>query len=156
MLPGPLTQATVQEVFAESNQPEDEDTVHQRLRIEAETGKIWQEGCGDQAGNPSSTGRIYLVLGDYEDVYPTWDRANDAWINKWRGRERQLGRSPAPPLGSALAPTQKCTPGAVPTSTPSPSPSPTPLPTPEATAEPTPTEPPGPPTPTPTPEQPDG
>ncbi|HYN65005.1 MAG TPA: penicillin-binding transpeptidase domain-containing protein, partial [Candidatus Limnocylindrales bacterium] len=155
MLPGPFTQGTVQEVFAESNQPETADTIHQRLRIEAETGKIWQEGCGDQAGSASTDGRIYLVLGAYEDAHPTWDRADDAWINKWRGSERALPRSPAPPLGVALAPTQKCTPGAVPTSTPSPSPSPTPLPTPEATVEPTveptATPPPGPPTPTPTP-----
>jgi membrane peptidoglycan carboxypeptidase len=163
MLPGPLTQSTVTEVFAESNQPEQEDSIHQRLRIEAETGKIWQEGCGDQAGSGSAAGRIYLVLGAYEDAHPTWDRANDAWIEKWRGRERELGRSPAPPLGAALAPTEKCTPGQVPTSTPSPSPSPTPLPTPEATVEPTPeptATPPGPPTPTPTPPapepQPDG
>jgi membrane peptidoglycan carboxypeptidase len=147
MLPGPFTQGTVQEIFDESNQPEDEDTVHQRLRIEAETGKIWREGCGDQAG--SAFGRIFLVLGDYEAEHPPWDRADDAWINEWRGRERALGRSPAPPLGVALAPTEKCTPGAVPTSTPTPSPSPTPAPTPEATAQPTPTAPPGPPTPTP-------
>jgi membrane peptidoglycan carboxypeptidase len=148
MLPGPFTQGTVSEIFDEVNQPEDEDTVHQRLRIEAETGKIWQEGCGDQAAG-SAFGRIYLVLGDYEAAHPPWQKADDAWINEWRGRERALGRSPAPPLGVALAPTQKCTPGAVPTSTPTPSPSPTPAPTPEATIEPTPTPPPGPPTPTP-------
>jgi penicillin-binding protein 1A len=162
MLPGPLTDRTVSEVFAKSNQPEDEDTIHQRLRIEEETGKIWQEGCGDQAGSGSAAGRIYLVLGDYEDAYPTWDRADDAWIDQWRGRERELRRSPAPPLGVALAPTDKCTPGAVPTSTPSPSPSPTPLPTPEATVEPTPEPTPshGPPSPSPSPTplapQPDG
>jgi membrane peptidoglycan carboxypeptidase len=151
MLPGPLTQSTVSEVFARSNQPEEEDTVHQRLRIEAETGKIWQEGCGDQASSGSAAGRIYLVLGDYEDAHRTWDRANDGWIDNWRGRERALRRNPAPPLGVALAPTEKCRPGQVPTSTPSPSPSPTPLPTPEATVEPTATSPPGPPTPVPSP-----
>jgi membrane peptidoglycan carboxypeptidase len=153
MLPGPFTGSTVKEIFAKSNQPEDEDTVHQRLRIEAETGKIWREGCGDQASSGSAAGRIYLVLGAYEDAHPTWDRADDAWINRWRGRERELRRSPAPPLGVALAPTAKCTPGAVPTSTPSPSPTPTPPPTPEATVEPTPEPTPsrGPPTPTPSP-----
>ncbi|MEP6469499.1 MAG: transglycosylase domain-containing protein [Chloroflexota bacterium] len=146
MLPGPFTERTVEEVFDQANQPQEEDTVHQRLRIEEATGKIWREGCGDQAGATSGAGRIYLMLGDYEDSHLTWDNANDAWIHKWRGLEGALGRSPAPPLDAPLAPTEKCTPGAVPTSTPSPSPSPTPSPTPEATLEPTPE-----PTPTPTP-----
>jgi membrane peptidoglycan carboxypeptidase len=154
MLPGPLTGQTIQELFAESNRPDEPDDVHQRLRIEAETGKIWQEGCGDPivgTGNPA--GRVYLVLGDYEEEQPTWDEADEAWLDKWRGRERQLRRSPAPPLDAAFAPTERCTPGEVPTSTPSPSPSPTPSPTPEATVEPTvaPTPTPAPATPTPGP-----
>jgi membrane peptidoglycan carboxypeptidase len=151
MLPGPFTTQTVTEVFAESNVPQQEDIIHQRLRIEAETGKIWREGCGDSSS--SAQGRIYLVLGDYEKDHPTWRRANDRWIEQWRGHERQLPRTPAPPLDYPMAPTEKCTPGEVPTSTPSPSPSPTPLatpsPTPAITPEPTAT--PGPPTPTPTP-----
>jgi membrane peptidoglycan carboxypeptidase len=139
MLPGPYTTQTVTEVFAASNVPTQEDTIHQRFRIESATGKIWREGCGDSES--SQQGRIYIALGDYEKDHPSWQRADDKWIAQWRGRERQLPRAPAPPLGYPLAPTEKCTPGAVPTSTPSPSPSPTPQatpePTPEATPEPT-------------------
>jgi membrane peptidoglycan carboxypeptidase len=137
MLPGPFSTQTVTEVFAQSNTPDQEDDLHQRLRIEAATGKIWREGCGDS--NSSAQGRIYLDLGDVEKDHPTWDRANDKWIEEWQGRERVLPRSPAPPLGYALAPTEKCTPGEVPTSTPrpSPTPQPTPRPTPAATPEPT-------------------
>jgi membrane peptidoglycan carboxypeptidase len=149
MRPGPLTTQTVTEVFAKSNVPDQEDNLHKRLRIEVETGKIWQEGCGDSSGG----NRIFLDLGDVEKDNPSWDRANDKWIEQWRGRERQLRRSPAPPLGYALAPTERCTPGEVPTSTPTPSPSPTPAITPEPTAVPTPEPTPsnGQPTPTPSP-----
>jgi membrane peptidoglycan carboxypeptidase len=151
MLPGDQTRNTITEVFAESNQPEEEDTVHRRLRIEEETGKIWREGCGDFIETDSSTGRLYIDLGDYESEHETWDAANDEWIDRWRGREGALRRAPAPPLDAGLAPTEQCTPGEVPTSTPTPSPSPTPsatpLPTPVPTPVPTPT--PGPPTPQP-------
>jgi membrane peptidoglycan carboxypeptidase len=148
MLPGPYTSQTVNEVFSANSVPDQEDDLHQRLRIETATGKIWQEGCGDS--NSSAQGRIYLQLDGYEKDHPTWDRANARWIDKWRGRERQLPRSPAPPLGYALAPTEKCTPGEIPTSTPSPSPTPipSPTPTPAATPEVTPV-----PSPTPTPAQ---
>jgi membrane peptidoglycan carboxypeptidase len=150
MLPGRFTSQTVTEVFAASNVPDQEDDLHQRLRIEVETGKIWQEGCGD--ADTDGAGRIYLDLSDYESDHPTWKRANDRWIDQWRSREGQLQRSPAPPLGAQLAPTERCTPGEVPTSTPSPSPTPIPSPTPVATpvATPEPTITPGP-TPTPTP-----
>jgi membrane peptidoglycan carboxypeptidase len=150
MLPGPYTSQTVTEIFNVSDVPTQEDTLHERLRIEEATGKIWQEGCGDS--NSSPQGRIYLQLDGYEKDHPTWDHANERWIEKWRGNERALPRAPAPPLVYALAPTKKCTPGAVPTSTPSPSPSPTPAATPSPTPAitPEPTETPAP-TPTPTP-----
>ena len=158
MLPGPLTRSTVTETFASSNQPDEEDTIHQRLQIEAETGKIWQEGCGDKVeGAGAARGRVYLVLTDYEEEHPTWEEANRDWLDRWRGREGQLRRAPAPPLEFGLAPLERCTPGEVPTSSPSPSPSPTieATPTPEATIEPTPsptpTPDPGSPTPSPTP-----
>ncbi len=157
MLPGPLTRSTVTEVFSSSNQPSADDDIHQRFQIEAETGKIWQEGCGDKVeGSGGATrGRVYLDLADYEEEHPTWEAANREWIDQWRGRERQLRRAPAPPLEVGLAPTERCTPGEVPTSTPSPSPSPTieATPTPAATVEPTiaPTPPPGPGSPTPSP-----
>jgi membrane peptidoglycan carboxypeptidase len=153
MLPGPDTQRTVSEIFMSSNQPAQPDTIHQRLVIEEETGKVWQEGCGDKAGGPNSNGRIYLVLDGYEADHPSWQSANEAWLATWRGRETRLGRSPAPPLLAPFAPAEECTPGAVPTSTPSPSPTPLPTATPEATPEPTllPTPTPGPGTPGPTP-----
>jgi membrane peptidoglycan carboxypeptidase len=156
MLPGEHTIDTITEIFAENHRPQQEDTVHQRLRIEAETGKIWQEGCGDYVTRDASrpAERVYLVLGDVEDHHDTWDAANDAWIDRWRGREGQLNRSPVPPLDARMAPTEECTPGEVPTSTPSPSPSPTPSATPEPSptpvATPTPIIP-TPPLPTPTP-----
>lgn len=165
LLPGEHTEGTVAEIFDESNRPQREDSVHVLLRIETETGNAWQEGCGDVAtnaprGTPGPDGeappgepneQIYLDLTGWEESHPTWEAANQAWIERWRGSEGQLRRSPAPPLGSPLAP-EPCTPGEVPTSTPSPSPSPTPSPTPEATATPEPTATPTPgPTPPPTP-----
>ncbi|HET6381394.1 MAG TPA: transglycosylase domain-containing protein [candidate division Zixibacteria bacterium] len=163
LLPGENTAQTVTEVFAASNVPTQRDTVHRRLRIEAETGRIWQEGCGDfeteapsgepdpsaEPGEPVPAERVYIDLSSWEDHHPTWDAANEAWIEQWQGRENQLRRAPAPPLGAPLAPTETCVPGEVPTSTPRPSDTPTPLPspTPEETAEPTASATPGPPPP---------
>ena len=149
LLPGDLTRTTVTEIFATSNQPQQQDTLHERLRIEDESGRIWQEGCGDQRETETGATGIFLDLVGWERDFQTWERANRRWIEQWRGREVQLGRSPAPRLDARLAPTETCTPGEFPTSTPTPSPSPTPSPTPEATVAPTlePT-----PTPSPTPE----
>jgi hypothetical protein len=145
----------VTEVFATSNQPQQEDSIHERLQIEEESGKIWQEGCGDIRESDNAAGGIFLNLVGWEREFQTWERANRRWIERWRGNEASLGRSPAPRLDARLAPTQRCTPGEFPTSTPTPSPSPTPSPTPAFTPqpsiEPTPTPVPGPPTPTPTP-----
>jgi membrane peptidoglycan carboxypeptidase len=145
MLPGDETIRTITEVFDETHRPTEQDDVHQSLRIEAETGKIWQEGCGDfettgDGDDPQPRERVYLDLGDHEDHHPTWDRANDRWIERWQGREGQLDRTPVGPLDAPLAPTERCTPGEVPTSTPTPSPSPTPTATPEPTATPVPSE----------------
>jgi membrane peptidoglycan carboxypeptidase len=164
MLPGPDTVATVTEVFDEAHRPTQQDTTHRKLRIEAETGKIWQEGCGDYetvqpSGSPDPSAepvpaapaeKVYLYLADWDNDHPTWDAASEAWIAKWRGKESDLRRSPVQPLDAPLAPTETCTPGEVPTSTPSPSPSPTPSPTPEATATLEPTVEPATPTPGPT------
>ena len=151
--PGDLTRSTVTEIFATSNQPSGQDTLHQRYRIEDESGKIWREGCGDVRETEFGAGAIYLDLVGWERDHETWERANRRWIARWRGNEASLGRSPAPRLDARLAPTQTCTPGQFPTSTPTPSPSPTPSPTPEATVAPTiePTASPSP-TPSPTPE----
>jgi membrane peptidoglycan carboxypeptidase len=152
MLPGEFTEHTVSEIFAESNQPTEQDTIHRSLRIEAETDKIWQEGCGDfetepssgSSGTPQPRETVFLDLSDYEDSHPTWLHANRSWISQWRGHESSLGRAPAPPLDAPLAPAELCTPGEIPTSSPTPSatPSPVPTPTPLPTVVPTPTVPP--------------
>ncbi len=150
LLPGSLTRSTVTEIFATSNQPQQQDSLHERLLIEEESGKIWQEGCGDQRETDTAAGGIFLDLVGWERDHPSWERANRRWIERWRGNEAALGRSPAPRLDARLAPTQTCTPGEFPTSTPTPSPSPTPSPTPEATVAPT-IEPTASPSPTPSP-----
>ncbi|HYM51890.1 MAG TPA: transglycosylase domain-containing protein [Candidatus Dormibacteraeota bacterium] len=170
MRPGEFTESTITELFAESNQPTQEDTVHRELRIEEETGKIWQEGCGDfvtaspsggpdasaAPGSPQAEEKVFIDLGELEASHPTWQAANRLWIERFRGKESSLRRAPAPTLDAPLAPAEKCTPGEVPTSSPSPTPSPTAEPTPEPTPTPilpTPTLPPLPtftPVPTPT------
>ena len=121
LLPGDLTRTTVTEIFATSNQPQQHDMLHERLRIEDESGTIWQEGCGDQRESESGATGIFLDLVGWERDFETWERANRRWIEQWRGREAQLGRSPAPRLDARLAPTQTFTPGEFPTSTPTPS-----------------------------------
>jgi penicillin-binding protein 1A len=171
MLPGEFTTKTVTEDFAQAHQPTERDTLHRQLVIEAATGKIWQPGCGDPLTSPApgaspgaSPGaatpeeKVFLDLTDYEGSHPTWEEANRAWIEKYRGRESEVRRSPSPAFDAPLAPTEMCTPGEIPTSTPSPSPSPTPSPTPipspTPSALPTPIETPVPtatPTPTPAP-----
>ena len=47
LLPGEFTETTVTELVRSDRQPSQQDTTHRELAIEAETGKIWQEGCGD-------------------------------------------------------------------------------------------------------------
>jgi len=157
LLPGEFTETTVTELVRSDLQPSQEDTTHRELRIEAETGRIWQEGCGDfetapptaspgaspSDGPPTPEERVYVDLRGWEDEYPTWEEANLAWVEGWRGREDELNSSvrvPYPgPIDAPLAPTEECNPGEVPTSTPTPSPTPTPTPTPEATPTPVPT-----------------
>jgi membrane peptidoglycan carboxypeptidase len=176
LLPGPNTTKTVTEVFNANNVPTQQDTTHRKLAIEAATGKIWQEGCGDYVvasasaapsvapdASPTPTPapggvspqppqeKVYLDLSSWESSQPTWQKADDAWIAKWRGKESKLSRYPVSALDAPLAPTETCTPGAVPTSTPTPLPTPSSTPTPEATLTPVPTPKPGPPTPTPGP-----
>jgi membrane peptidoglycan carboxypeptidase len=138
MLPGELTTATVTEDFAAAHQPTQRDSLHVKLVIEAATGKIWQPGCGDPAqsaapsaspGTSSPEEKVYLKLSDYEGSHPTWEEANRAWIERYRGKESEVRRSPSPAFDAPFAPTETCTPGEIPTSTPSPSPSPSPSPT---------------------------
>lgn len=162
-LPGEFTVSTVDEVFAAGNVPTAKDTLHAKLRIEAQTGKIWQEGCGDFAtappsgspnpsaspGAPQPEEKVYLDLSEADaSAAPTWAQADHAWIDKWRGKEGSIDRRPLGRLDAPLAPTDTCTPGEIPTSTPTPSPSPTPSPTPTPTptpiATPTPVETPSP------------
>ena len=153
MLPGDNTVSTIKEVFASSNQPRQQDSVHRKLRIEAKTGKIWQEGCGDfetaapsgspnpsaAPGPPTAAEKVFLDLNDAEQDHEAWAASNAKWLDTWRGNEGKLPRSPLTRLDAPLAPSEQCTPGEVPTSspTPSPSPSPTPTPIPSPTVSPT-------------------
>jgi len=164
LLPGEFTETTVSEVVRADRQPSQQDTTHRELRIEAETGKIWQDGCGDfetvaPSGSPDPSAEpppaepveeVYLDLNGWEEDRPTWDAANAAWITEWTGREEELNgnvRVPYPgPIDAPFAPIEECTPGEVPTSSPTPSPTPTPTATPTPSPSPTPS-----PTPTPTP-----
>jgi membrane peptidoglycan carboxypeptidase len=164
LLPGEFTKTTITEVFAEGHVPTRTDDLHRQLVIEAVTGKIWQEGCGDfiptTSGEPQPSGapalpeeKVFLDLNGWESSHPDWDSADKAWIAKYVGKDASVRRFPVAPLDAPLAPTETCTPGEVPTSTPSPSPSPTPeaTPSPEISIPP-PTQTPKPkPTPTPTP-----
>ena len=160
-LPGEFTMTTVGELVRADRQPSQQDSVHRELRIEAETGRIWQEGCGDfetvapsvtpdpEASPPEEAPpaepreEVFIDLTGWEEHHPTWEEANRAWIEEWRGREDELNggvRQPFPgPLDAPLAPAEECVIGEVPTSSPTPSPTPTPTPTPEATPTPTPT-----------------
>ena len=175
MLPGPFTGATVSEIVRSDRQLSEQDTVHRELRLEAETGRIWQEGCGDfRTLEPSATPdpdpnpdpsaepvptpepepdeQVYIDLAGWEEHHPTWEAANLAWIAEWTGREDELNgsiRRPYPgPLDAPLAPTVDCNVGEIPTSSPSPTPSPTPSPSPTPTLSPSPSPSPSP-TPTP-------
>jgi membrane peptidoglycan carboxypeptidase len=154
MLPGEFTETTVTELVRSDLQPSQQDTTHREVRIEAQTGKIWQEGCGDFATvapsaspDPSAEPppaepdeKVVLDLAGWEDEHPAWEESNRAWLEQWSGREDELNASmrvPFPgPVDAPFAPTAECTPGEVPTSTPTPSPTPTPTPTPEATPTP--------------------
>jgi membrane peptidoglycan carboxypeptidase len=156
MLPGDHTVKTVKEVFASNNQPHERDSVHRELAIEAQTGKIWQEGCGDpetaapsgspdpsaSPAAPTAAQKVYLDLSGWDADHPAWDAADTAWIERWRGKEDKLPRSPLGKLDAPLAPSETCTPGEVPTSTPTPSPTPTPSATPSPTPTPEATPPP--------------
>lgn len=146
MLPGEFTTAKITEVFSAAHVPTQQDNLHRTLLIEAATGKIWQPGCGDPLpatpdpaatpGPPVPGEKVFLDLTGYEAGHPTWEEANDAWIQAHIGKESEVRRSPAPAFDAPLAPTETCTPGEVPTSSPTPSPSPTPEPTPLVTPSP--------------------
>ena len=150
MLPGPLTRTTVTEVF-EQLQPAEPEETPPAFQIEAETGKIWQEGCGDKVeGSGGPRAAAYLDLAEYEEEHPTWEAANATG-----SRRGAVARTAAPRPGAA-ARGRACAHralharrGADLHASPSPS-TPTPR-RPEATVEPTlvPTPTPGPPTPTP-------
>ncbi len=157
LLPGEHTMTTTTEVVGSDRRPNEEDTTHVEVRIETETGRIWQSGCGDYdvvspAPTPDDDGdtpepepleEVMLDLVGWESDHPTWEEANVEWIETWRGREDELNggvRNPFPgPLDAPLAPTEECVPGEIPTSSPSPSPSPTPSPTPSPSPSPSPT-----------------
>ena len=54
LLPGEHTTTTVVEVVRTDFQPGSTDTTHRELAIEAESGKIWREGCGDFEALPQA------------------------------------------------------------------------------------------------------
>jgi len=157
LLPGEFTETTVTELVRSDRPPSGDDTTHRELAIEAQTGKIWQEGCGDfetaaPSGSPDPDApavapqadiQVYLDLADWDADHPDWQASNRAWLEEWAGREAELNanvRVPYPgPVDSPFAPVEECTPGEVPTSTPTPSPSPTPSPTPTPAPTPVPT-----------------
>jgi membrane peptidoglycan carboxypeptidase len=159
--PGEHTTQTMTELFIPTGPSLDTDDSHVELAIEAATGKIWQEGCGDfipatpAQAEPLPSGApdpgpsepllsVFLDLVGWDDHTAAWETSNVAWIEAWRGRESGLPRGPIGALDAPLAPTEECTPGEIPTSTPTPEATPTP--------EPSPTPGPTPQNPTPTPE----
>jgi membrane peptidoglycan carboxypeptidase len=157
--PGEFTPATMGEIFMAAGPSLATDDAHRELAIEAQTGKIWQAGCGDYVpatpgptAAPGPSGepipeptpappslRVFLDLVGWDDHHPAWEASNLAWITRWYGRE-EPPRRPLGSLDAPLAPAEECTPGAVPTSTPTPRPTPTPQATP--TPQPTPSPPP--------------
>jgi membrane peptidoglycan carboxypeptidase len=161
--PGEHTTQTMTELFMPTGPGLETDDSHVELAIEAATGKIWQEGCGDfipatpaqpeplPSGAPEPEPApsepllsVFLDLVGWDDHTAAWETSNVAWIEAWRGRESGLPRGPIGALDAPLAPTEECTPGEIPTSTPTPEATPTP--------EPSPTPGPTPQNPTPTPE----
>jgi len=167
--PGEFTTTTMGEIFMAAGPSLAADDAHRELAIEAATGKIWQAGCGDYVpatpgptAAPAPSGepipeptpapamlKVFLDLVGWDSHHPAWEGSNLAWIVKWQGPEASVPRAPLGALDAPLAPTEECTPGAVPTSTPTPRPTPTPQPTPTPvpatpTPEPTPTQTPGP------------
>ena len=177
LLPGEHTSTTVVELVAHRRAAHrSPDTTHRELAIEAESGKIWQEGCGDfEALPPSASPDPVGVAATARAGPPGLPRPRRLGIRPsdlgrgeprtgsscWSGREEELNgtlRVPFPgPIDAPLAPADECTPGEFPTSTPISvadarhrrrrrSPSPTPVLTPTPTPSVTPE-----PTPTPTP-----
>ena len=92
LLPGEHTSTTVVELVREDVQPTESDTTHRELAIEAESGKIWQEGCGDfetaaPSGSPDPDApavapqadiQVYLDLADWDADHPDWQASNRA------------------------------------------------------------------------------
>ncbi|HEV2952409.1 MAG TPA: transglycosylase domain-containing protein, partial [Actinomycetota bacterium] len=81
LLPGEFTETTVTEIVRTDVQPNETDTTHRELAIEAESGRIWQEGCGDfrtAAPSPSPDPdaspepflRVYLDYSGWEEDHP--------------------------------------------------------------------------------------
>ncbi len=110
MLPGEFSDTTVTELVRSDVQPNDTDTTHRELAIEAESGRIWQEGCGDfETAEPSASPdpsappeprlQVYLDLVGWEDHHPDWDAANSEWIERLdrpRGGAEQHAARPVP------------------------------------------------------------
>ncbi|HET9497229.1 MAG TPA: transglycosylase domain-containing protein, partial [Candidatus Limnocylindria bacterium] len=141
--PGEHTTRTMTELFMANGPSLDSDDSHVELAIEAATGRIWQEGCGDfvpatpePPTGPQPSGEpepplapllsVFLDLVGWDEPNQVWEASNRAWIDTWRGRESSVPRGPLGALDAPLAPTEECTPGEIPTSTPTPEATPTP------------------------------
>jgi membrane carboxypeptidase/penicillin-binding protein len=75
MAPGAFTTTTVKELFIEGTEPRTPDTTKIALQVEAETGKLWADGC---SGTPVIKG--FLDLSRIESAFPLWQKANFGWI----------------------------------------------------------------------------
>ena len=109
LLPGEYTTTTVTELVRTDVQPNENDRLHRELAIEAESGRIWQEGCGDfETGEPTASPdpsaspapalQVYLDLDGWEEHHPEWDESNREWIELWTGREDGAQRHAARPV----------------------------------------------------------
>ena len=92
MLPGPFTrQHGDRDVRRRQTSPSRQDTLHQRCWIEAETGKIWQEGCGDQRETDTAAGGSSWTWTATSATTPPGSGPTERWIERWRGREARAG-----------------------------------------------------------------
>jgi membrane peptidoglycan carboxypeptidase len=171
MLPGAFSEHTVTELFIDGTVPRDEDNTKVALQVQAETGRLWQNGC---SGQPVTRG--YLDFDDLESDIPVWNEYVRDWIERAKRGPGVVGGPDetrtsyfvdlniqpfGQTWGAQWPPTQTCS--IAPTPSPTPPPTPEPTASPEATPSPEPTQAPeptpgptlvptpGPPTPTPAP-----
>ena len=126
--PGEFSDTTITEVFRADRQPTEQDRLHRELRIEAVTGKIWQEGCGDFATvepsaspdpaaqpSPEPEEKVYLDLERVGGGAPDLgggERCLDRGVDRPRGRaERDDSVAVPRPDRRAIRPARGMHPG---------------------------------------------